>query len=145
MSLSPATTQRQLYQLLYNSVSVHTYVCTLSTTTYMSSLCTTAYQLSLQQCCNKPAHLTIFHFARSGMKKSYGQLYDLNKDLIAGYKIRCSNHMELLDYLKVVNQAIQKAGRLRGQFIFYNCTPQLYFSDLLRSFWELPCWSESTV
>ena len=49
------------------------------------------------------------------MKKSYGQLYDLNKDLIAGYKIRCSNHMELLDYLKVVNQAIQKAGRLRGQ------------------------------
>ena len=68
------------------------------------------------------------------MKKSYGQLYDLNKDLIAGYKIRCSNHMELLDYLKVVNQAIQKAGRLRGQFIFYNCTPQLYFSASLRSF-----------
>lgn len=52
------------------------------------------------------------------MKKSYGQLYDLNRDLIAGYKIRCSNHMELLDYLKVVNQAIQKAGRLRGQSIF---------------------------
>ena len=51
------------------------------------------------------------------MKKSYGQLYDLNRDLIAGYKIRCSNHMELLDYLKVVNQAIQKAGRLRGQII----------------------------
>ena len=51
------------------------------------------------------------------MKKSYGQLYDLNRDLVAGYKIRCSNHMELLDYLKVVNQAIQKAGRLRGQII----------------------------
>ena len=71
------------------------------------------------------------------MKKSYGQLYDLNKDLIAGYKIRCSNHMELLDYLKVVNQAIQKAGRLRGQFIFYNCTPQLYSSASLRCFFGI--------
>ena len=48
------------------------------------------------------------------MKKAYQQLYELNKDLITGYKIRCNNHLELLDSLRIVNQAIQKAGRLRG-------------------------------
>ena len=47
------------------------------------------------------------------MRKWYSQLYDLNRDLIAGYKIRCNNHQELMDTLKQVNQIIQKAGRLR--------------------------------
>ena len=47
------------------------------------------------------------------MKKWYSQLYDLNRDLISGYKIRCNNHQELMDTLKHVNQIIQKAGRLR--------------------------------
>ena len=47
------------------------------------------------------------------MRKWYSQLYDLNRDLIAGYKIRCNNHQELMDTLKQVNQVIQKAGRLR--------------------------------
>ncbi|XP_069496392.1 BBSome complex member BBS2 [Ambystoma mexicanum] len=47
------------------------------------------------------------------MKKRYVELYDYNKDLINGYKIRNSNHSELLNSLKVVNQAIQRAGRLR--------------------------------
>ena len=47
------------------------------------------------------------------MRKWYSQLYDLNRDLIAGYKIRCNNHQELMDTLKQVNQTIQKAGRLR--------------------------------
>nr|XP_033796514.1 Bardet-Biedl syndrome 2 protein isoform X2 [Geotrypetes seraphini] len=47
------------------------------------------------------------------MKKRYMELYDLNKDLINGYKIRCNNHSELLSSLKEVNQAIQRAGRLR--------------------------------
>lgn len=42
------------------------------------------------------------------------QLYDLNKDIVTGYKIRSNNHMELLECLKIVNQAIQKAGKLRG-------------------------------
>ena len=42
------------------------------------------------------------------------ELYDLNRDLINGYKIRCNNHNELLNNLKLVNQYIQKAGRLRG-------------------------------
>ncbi|XP_069822061.1 BBSome complex member BBS2 isoform X2 [Dendropsophus ebraccatus] len=47
------------------------------------------------------------------MKKRYTELYDLNKDLINQYKIRCNNHTELLNNLKCVNQAIQRAGRLR--------------------------------
>ncbi|XP_040266216.1 Bardet-Biedl syndrome 2 protein [Bufo bufo] len=47
------------------------------------------------------------------MKKRYTELYDLNKDLINRYKIRCNNHTELLNKLKCVNQAIQRAGRLR--------------------------------
>jgi len=49
----------------------------------------------------------------NGMKQGYVKLYDLNRDLINGYTIRCNNHTELLACLKVVNQAIQKAGRLR--------------------------------
>ena len=47
------------------------------------------------------------------MKKWYGQLYDINRDLIAGYKIRYNNHNDLMDTLKEVNQIIQRAGRLR--------------------------------
>ena len=47
------------------------------------------------------------------MKKWCGQLYDINKDLVSGYKIRCNNHTELMDTLKEVNQIIQKAARLR--------------------------------
>lgn len=49
------------------------------------------------------------------MAKWYRQLYDINRDLIAGYKIRCNNHQELMVTLKEVNQIIQKAGRLRGE------------------------------
>ena len=48
------------------------------------------------------------------MRKGYMELYDLNRDLINGYKIRCNNHTELLSCLKLVNQAIQRAGKLRG-------------------------------
>uniref|UniRef100_UPI00398EC15B BBSome complex member BBS2 isoform X2 n=1 Tax=Pristiophorus japonicus TaxID=55135 RepID=UPI00398EC15B len=47
------------------------------------------------------------------MKKGYMELYDLNRDLINGYKIRCNNHTQLLTCLRVVNLAIQRAGRLR--------------------------------
>ncbi|NWX41020.1 BBS2 protein, partial [Steatornis caripensis] len=47
------------------------------------------------------------------MKTRYMELYDLNRDLINQYKIRCNNHTELLNNLKAVNQAIQRAGRLR--------------------------------
>ncbi|XP_072026618.1 BBSome complex member BBS2-like [Amphiura filiformis] len=47
------------------------------------------------------------------MRRGYMELYDLNRDLINGYKIRCTNHQELLSCLKLVNQTIQKAGQLR--------------------------------
>lgn len=47
------------------------------------------------------------------MKKGYTELYNMNRDLINGYKIRCGNHQELLAALKLVNLVIQKAGRLR--------------------------------
>lgn len=49
------------------------------------------------------------------MKKRYRELYDLNRDLINEYKIRSNNHNALLACLKSVNQAIQRAGRLRGR------------------------------
>lgn len=52
---------------------------------------------------------------RKNMKTRYVELYDLNRDLINQYKIRCNNHTELLSNLKAVNQAIQRAGRLRGE------------------------------
>ena len=52
---------------------------------------------------------------RKSMRKWYTQLYDINRDLISGYKIRCHNHQELMETLKEVNQVIQKAGRLRGK------------------------------
>ena len=48
------------------------------------------------------------------MKKWYSQLYDINRDLVSGYKIRVNNHQELMETLKDINQIIQKAGRLRG-------------------------------
>ena len=51
------------------------------------------------------------------MRKAYAQLYDMNKDIMTGYKIRSNNHMQLLDCLKTVNQAIQKAGKLRGKIL----------------------------
>jgi Bardet-Biedl syndrome 2 protein len=51
------------------------------------------------------------------MRKGYLELYNLNRDLINGYKIRCSNHQELLASLKIVNQIIQKSGRLRGKIV----------------------------
>ncbi|KAA8590505.1 hypothetical protein FQN60_014439 [Etheostoma spectabile] len=47
------------------------------------------------------------------MKKRYRELYDLNRDLVNEYKIRSNNHNALLACLKSVNQAIQRAGRLR--------------------------------
>ncbi|KAM6946405.1 BBSome complex member BBS2 [Aplochiton taeniatus] len=47
------------------------------------------------------------------MKKRYIELYDLNRDLINEYKIRNNNHNALLACLRAVNQAIQRAGRLR--------------------------------
>ncbi|CAD5110876.1 DgyrCDS241 [Dimorphilus gyrociliatus] len=48
------------------------------------------------------------------MRKNYMDLFNFNKDLINGYKVRSTNHTELLNCLKQLNQIIQKAGKLRG-------------------------------
>lgn len=48
------------------------------------------------------------------MKTSYRALFSLNRDMMAQYRIRCTNHKELLEMLKSVNQFIQCASRLRA-------------------------------
>ena len=48
------------------------------------------------------------------MRRGYMELYDLNRDLVNGYKIRCNNHTELINCMKMVNQIIQRAANLRG-------------------------------
>ena len=54
------------------------------------------------------------------MKRAYMQLHDLNKEIFRGYEIRRNNHLELLECLRIVNQAVQKASRLRGRHtLFY--------------------------
>ncbi|CAF0786537.1 unnamed protein product [Adineta ricciae] len=53
----------------------------------------------------------------SVMKRHYIDLLNLNRDLINGYKIRCTNHEELMKNLRYLNQMVQKAGNLRiGKF-----------------------------
>ncbi|KAG1682561.1 Bardet-Biedl syndrome 2 [Nymphon striatum] len=47
------------------------------------------------------------------MKKWYMELYNMNKDLINRYNIRCNNHQDLVSNLKQINLTVQKAGRLR--------------------------------
>lgn len=51
-----------------------------------------------------------------GMKRHYNELMNTNRDLISGYKIRSTNHEELLKNVKVLNQIVQRAGNLRGLF-----------------------------
>ena len=48
------------------------------------------------------------------MKEIYNDLNALNTDLITEYKIRCQNHLDLVESLKQVNIIIQRAGNLRG-------------------------------
>jgi Bardet-Biedl syndrome 2 protein len=48
------------------------------------------------------------------MKRHYNELMNTNRDLINGYKIRSTNHEELLKNVKVLNQVVQRAGNLRG-------------------------------
>jgi Bardet-Biedl syndrome 2 protein len=47
------------------------------------------------------------------MKQHYMNLLNLNRDLISGYKIRCTNHEELMKNLRFLNQMVQKAANLR--------------------------------
>ena len=51
------------------------------------------------------------------MKRNYVDLLNLNRDLINGYRIRCTNHEELMKNLRFLNQMVQKAGNLRSAFI----------------------------
>ena len=47
------------------------------------------------------------------MNRHYAELFKLNKQLIAEYVKRSTNHQALLDTLKQVNLMIQKAANLR--------------------------------
>jgi len=47
------------------------------------------------------------------MKEHYSGLWNLNNELLGEYLKRHTNHTELVDCLKEVNQMIQKAARLR--------------------------------
>jgi Bardet-Biedl syndrome 2 protein len=47
------------------------------------------------------------------MKRTYGSLFDVNRELMGEYLKRSNNHNELLAALKEVNSMIQKAGKLR--------------------------------
>jgi hypothetical protein len=67
------------------------------------------------------------------MKKWYGQLFEINRDLIASHKIRCSNHEQLMETLKQVNLIIQKAGRLRGTESSLGRFQKLYLIEALSS------------
>lgn len=48
------------------------------------------------------------------MKQHYMELMNTNRDLISGYKIRSTNHEELVKNVKVLNQIVQRAGNLRS-------------------------------
>lgn len=49
-----------------------------------------------------------------------------NRDLINGYKIRSTNHEELLKNVKNLNQVVQRAGNLRGNILIIQL---INFSD----------------
>ena len=49
------------------------------------------------------------------MKTHYSESMNTNRDLVNGYKIRCTNHDELLKNAKLLNQSVQRAANLRGK------------------------------
>jgi Bardet-Biedl syndrome 2 protein len=57
---------------------------------------------------------------REGMKRHYLELMNTNRDLVNGYKIRSTNHEELLKNVKNLNQIVQRAGNLRGRYYSNN-------------------------
>ena len=50
----------------------------------------------------------------AGMQESYQNLFNLNRDLLASYNMRCSNQTELVQSVKAINLYIQRAARLRA-------------------------------
>ncbi len=53
------------------------------------------------------------------MKQHYIDLLNLNRDLISGYKTRCTNHEELMKNLRYLNQMVQKAANLRSKIFAF--------------------------
>lgn len=51
----------------------------------------------------------------AGMQESYQNLFNLNRDLLASYSMRCSNQTELVQSVKAINLYIQRAARLRAR------------------------------
>jgi len=52
-----------------------------------------------------------------GMRRGLIELQQMSNVVVNSYKIRCSNHQQLIDSLKFVNQLIQKCAQLRiGKF-----------------------------
>jgi Bardet-Biedl syndrome 2 protein len=49
----------------------------------------------------------------NSMKKTYLEIAKINADLFQEYKVRSTNHQELMAQLKTVNTMIQKAANLR--------------------------------
>jgi Bardet-Biedl syndrome 2 protein len=49
----------------------------------------------------------------TSMKKTYLEIAKINADLFQEYKVRSTNHHELMAQLKTVNTMIQKAANLR--------------------------------
>lgn len=52
-------------------------------------------------------------FDMENMRKAYTELSSMNNQMIMSYNIRQTNHENLLNALKDVNQMIQKASNLR--------------------------------
>lgn len=50
------------------------------------------------------------------MRSTYMQLHAANQDLFTTYNIRNTNHNELQTHLKLLNQHISRAAKLRGRF-----------------------------
>lgn len=54
-----------------------------------------------------------------------------NRDLVNDYKIRCTNHEELLKNVKLLNQVVQRAGNLRGIYILIVHFNSFFYKFLL--------------
>jgi hypothetical protein len=52
------------------------------------------------------------------MRSTYMQLHAANQDLFTTYNIRNTNHNELQMHLKLLNQHISQAAKLRGAFAY---------------------------
>jgi len=70
------------------------------------------------------------------MKRHYIDLINVNRDLISGYKIRCTNHEELMKNLRFLNQMVQKAANLRSKRFDLKFKKLKFFFDFIFS-WKI--------